>query len=77
MIKLDATDRFMRLHFTSRFNVQKDLYHDEIEKQKKYLLKILKIPDADPRDFLRRGDIVEKVRQKYRPKDAGGGVENN
>jgi hypothetical protein len=77
MTKLDATDRFMRLHFASRFNVQKDLYHDEIEKQKKYLLKILKIPDADPRDFLRRGDIVEKVRQKYRPKDAGDGVENN
>jgi hypothetical protein len=64
--QLDAADRFMISHFTARWNINKNLYHEEIESQKNYLHKILKIPNADPRDFLRRGGIVEKVRRKYR-----------
>jgi hypothetical protein len=66
--KLDAADRFMISHFTARWNIKKNLYHEEIERQKNFLLKILEMPDADPRDFLKRGGIVVKVRQKYRPK---------
>lgn len=64
--KLGATDRFMRSHFAARWNIDKNLYHEEIERQKNYLRKILEIPNADPRDYLRRGGIVEKVRRKYR-----------
>ena len=63
---LDGADRFMRRHFASRFGIDKHLYHELIERQKNYLLKILKIPHADPRDHLRRGAIVQKVREKYR-----------
>jgi hypothetical protein len=65
----------MILHFTARWKINQNLYHEEIERQKKYLFKILKIPDADPRDSLRRGNIVEKVRKKYRQKHTGGGFE--
>jgi len=65
---LDGADRFMRRHFASRFGIDKHLYHELIERQKNYLLKILKIPHADPRDHLRRGAIVQKIRQKY-PED--------
>jgi hypothetical protein len=75
--QLDAVDRFMISHFTARWNINKNLYHEEIERQKNYLQKILQIPDADPRDFLRRGGIAEKVRRKYRPKDTGGGTETH
>ncbi|MEE8553958.1 MAG: hypothetical protein V3S72_11715 [Desulfobacterales bacterium] len=62
---LDATDRFMSLHLTSRWDIQEDLYHESIEKQKKYLQQILEITDSDPLGNLRRGGIVDKVRQKY------------
>jgi len=65
---LDGADRFMRRHFAYRFGIDKHLYHELIERQKNYLLKILKIPHADPRDYLRRGAIVQKIREKY-PKD--------
>ena len=65
---LDGADRFMRRHFASRFGIDKHLYHELIERQKNYLLKILKIPHADPRDYLRRGAIVQKIREKY-PED--------
>lgn len=62
---LDATDRFMASHFASRWDIQTNLYHDAIEKQRSYLLQILGVPDSDPRDNLRRGEIVQKVCKKY------------
>jgi hypothetical protein len=65
---LDNSDRFMQLHFASRWGIDKNLYHELIDRQKNYLLKILEIPHADPRDYLRRGGIVKKIREKY-PKD--------
>jgi hypothetical protein len=74
---LDGTDRFMSSHFASRWNLHKDLYREMIARQKNYLLKILKIPDTDPRDHLKRGGIVEKIRNKYQQKDAGGAEETN
>ena len=60
---LGGVDRFMQLHFASRWDIHQDLYHEAIGKQKDYLLKILKIPDSDPRDYLKQGGIVEKVHQ--------------
>ena len=62
---LGGVDRFMQLHFASRWGINQNLYHEAIYKQKDYLLKILKIPDADPRDYLKQGDIVEKVHEIY------------
>lgn len=58
-------DRFIRLHFASRWNVEQNLYEVAIQRQKDYLVHILSIPNTDPRDHLRRGDIVKKVRQLY------------
>jgi hypothetical protein len=65
---LDATDRFMTSHFASRWDIQTNLYHEAIEKQKNYLHQILGIPDSDPRDSLKRGEIVHRVRKKYSDK---------
>ena len=67
--KLDGVDRFMISHFAMRWNIKKNVYLDQIAKQKNYLQKILEKPDTDPRDFLRRGGITEKVRTKYRPQN--------
>ncbi|MBW2052477.1 MAG: hypothetical protein JRG97_01605 [Deltaproteobacteria bacterium] len=63
---LDSTDRFMISHFTARWDIKVNLYQEAIEKQKNFLSKILEMPDADPRRFLKRYGIVEKVRQTYR-----------
>jgi len=62
---LDGADGFMRLHFASRWGIDKNLYHEMIDRQKNYLLKISKIPPADPRDYLRRNGLVRKIREKY------------
>ena len=62
---LDATDRFMASHFTLRWGAYSNLYHVAIENQRNYLKQIMGIQDSDPRDHLRRGGIVDKVRQEY------------
>ena len=61
---LDATDRFMHSHFASRWNINKNLYQQAIEKQRDYLQQILEIPDSDPRDHLKRDGIVNKIRRQ-------------
>ena len=65
---LGGVDRLMQLHFASKWGINKDLYREAINKQKDYLLKILNIPDADPRDYLKQGGIVKKVRETYSKK---------
>jgi hypothetical protein len=62
---LDETDRFMSPHFTSRWGIHANLYHVAIAKQRNYLKQILEIQDSDPRDHLRRGGIVDKIRREY------------
>jgi len=62
---LDGVDRFMKLHFESRWGINQNLYHEAINKRKNYLLTILNIPDADPRDHLKHSDIVKKVRETH------------
>ena len=62
---LGGVDRFMRLHFGSRFGIDRDLYREAINNQKDYLLKVLNIPDSDPRDYLKYGGIVKKIRETY------------
>ena len=60
---LDATDRFMNSHFRSRWEIKENLYRVAIENQRNYLKQILEIQDSDPRDHLRRGGIVAKIRR--------------
>ena len=62
---LGGVDRFMKLHFVSKWGINQNLYREAINKHKHYLLTILNIPDADPRDYLKHGDIVKKVREIY------------
>ncbi len=62
---LDATDRFASSHFASRWGAHANLYDVAIKKQKSYLRQILEIQDSDPRDHLRRGGIVDKIRREY------------
>jgi hypothetical protein len=62
---LDETDRFMSPHFTSRWGIHTNLYHVAIENQRNYLKQILGIQDSDPREHLRRGGIVDKIRSEY------------
>ena len=62
---LDETDRFMSPHFTSRWGIHTNLYHVAIENQRNYLKQILEIQDSDPREHLRRGGIVDKIRREY------------
>ena len=66
---LDGVDRFMQLHFASRWGIYQDLYDEMIDRQKNYLFKILKVPHKDPREYLRRDGIVKKLREQY-AKDA-------
>ncbi len=62
---LDATDRFMDSHFTSRWGTHSNLYRVAIAKQRNYLKQILEIQDSDPRDHLKRGGIVDKIRREF------------
>jgi hypothetical protein len=63
----EKANRFMNSHFASRWDIHKNLYSQSIEEQKEYLLKILAIPGADPRDHLYHHQIVKKVRAIYGP----------
>ncbi len=58
---LDGTDLFLTSHFTARWNIRKNLYTDAIKNQKNYLKQILGKPDADPRDYLTRNEIVDNI----------------
>jgi hypothetical protein len=66
---LDSTHGFVLSHFVSRWNIHSNLYQVAIENQRNYLKKILEIPNSDPRDYLKRDGIVEKVRNNDRDDD--------
>ena len=63
---LDATNRFMKSHFASRWGIPEDFYDETIEKHKRYLMRILETPENDPLDSLRREGIADRVRREYR-----------
>lgn len=60
------TDRYLKLHFASRGHRDGNLYRIAIKKHRTYIEHILSRKDADPREHLRRGGIVETVRRQYR-----------
>jgi hypothetical protein len=50
---LDSTYRFMTSHFEHRWGQRRNIYQEIIDSQKDYLIKVLRIPDSDPRDHLK------------------------
>jgi len=67
--QLDNVDRFMEAHFIARWDIPTDLYHESIQNQRNYLRQILKMPDADPVEHLRRSSAADTARDKDRPKE--------
>lgn len=60
---LGGTDRFLRTHFETRWQIPKDLYRESIDNQKHYLQTILSQPERDHREFLKRDGIVARLRR--------------
>ena len=59
------TDEYLRRHFQCRWHLDANLYRQSIERQRRYLLKILSDRDADPTRYLKRAGIVQQVRTRY------------
>ncbi|BBO76598.1 hypothetical protein DSCW_40150 [Desulfosarcina widdelii] len=63
--QLSSVNRFMIHHFKTRWEIDADLYQKAMDNQQAYLADILKRAEDDPRKWLRRQRIVERVRSKY------------
>jgi hypothetical protein len=62
--EFNGVDRYMYHYFKGRWNVDKDLYHEAIERNLTYLDKILAESDDDLDMFmasLRRGDAIDEA----------------
>lgn len=59
--KLGNMNKYMIYHFKERWNIDKDLYMESIEKNIEYLQYILENHEKDYRDYLKRGNIVKKL----------------
>ena len=59
--ELGNINKYMIYHFKERFNIDKDLYIESIEKNIEYLKYILENHEKDYRDYLRRGNIIKKL----------------
>ena len=64
---LDGTDRFLTSHFKNRWHLALNPYREAISKHKSYLKHILSQKKGHPLDFLKRGNIVAKVRNTHGP----------
>ncbi|MGA1870107.1 MAG: hypothetical protein ACMUJM_16345 [bacterium] len=62
--ELGGVNRYMLLHFKERWDIDKDLYQEYIEKNKSYLNNILKYHEKEYRNYLRRGGVVKKLDDK-------------
>ena len=62
--EMDGVNSFMRDHFKTRWDIDKDLYLEAVENQMKYLKSILENNAADYRAKLRRGGLVKKLNKK-------------
>jgi hypothetical protein len=62
---LGGMNKYMRYHFKTRWNVDKDLYMDSIKRHIHYLEFILKNHEKDYRGHLKRGGMVEKLNEKH------------
>ena len=63
--ELDNVNEYVRQHFKARWNLDRDLYMEAIEKNISYLKFLLKNHEKDYRDCLRRdGRYSKKIRQR-------------
>ncbi|MCK4790093.1 MAG: hypothetical protein KAV87_40520 [Desulfobacteraceae bacterium] len=62
--ELGSVNEYMRYHFRARWNLDRDLYMEAIEKNISYLTFILENHEKDYRDHLRRGGIVRRLKEK-------------
>jgi len=58
---LNGMNKYMRYHFKARWNLDKDLYMEAIEKHMHYLEFILENHEKEYRSYLQRGGVVEKL----------------
>jgi len=62
--ELDSLDKYMIYHFKERWDINRDLYKEGIEKNIKYLKFILENHENNYRDYLKRGNVIEKLSKK-------------
>lgn len=62
--QLDGLDRLATAHFRVRWDISRNLYRDAIERHRSYLAHILSHQDCDPGDFLRRNQIIQKLKKE-------------
>ena len=61
--ELGSVDRFLQPHFRARWNLDRDLYAESIERQIAYLRKILADHRSDYEQHLRRGGLMDKLKK--------------
>lgn len=64
--ELSGVNKYMIHHFKARWNIDRDLYEDTIEKNRNYLKYILENHEKEYRSYLRRGGVVKKLKEKER-----------
>ncbi|MGA1823994.1 MAG: hypothetical protein ACMUIP_04955 [bacterium] len=61
--ELGSVYKYMLPHLKERWNIDRDLYKEAIEKNEKYLKFILQNHEKGYRDFLRRGGIIARLEE--------------
>jgi len=64
----DSVDRFLKSHFSVRWEIDSNLYEDAMEAQVQYLRKSLEIPGFKPFAHFKRFKALQKVRETYEEK---------
>ena len=59
--ELGGVNRYMRDHFRVRWGIDEDLYMTSMENKIKYLKYVFKDHEDDYREYLRRGNLMEKL----------------
>ncbi|MFA6003905.1 MAG: hypothetical protein WC881_07545 [Elusimicrobiota bacterium] len=59
---LGGVNRFMRVHFRTRWGLDRDLYAEAIDRHLAYLQQLTDQHHADYREMLNRGRLVQKLR---------------
>jgi hypothetical protein len=62
--ELSGVNKYMRHHFRARWNLDRDLYMESLERQMTYLNFILDNHAKDYRSYLRRDGLVEKLKKE-------------
>ena len=63
---LDADlDTYIRAHLKQEWGIDRNLYEESLDSQRRYLQEIIRDHDSDHRSHLKRGGIVAAVERKY------------